>query len=348
MENVVKKPAKGLHGAGGFLLTGNARSSFIDAGSEQHSAGGPQARASPGRNVFGFLDFENASGLIAAHAPIPVGPAPAGYALQPETPLAAVRAQSAKFYPAVVAAVTLHLVIVALFILRPLPRHSLGMENGLKEALNVSVISAADLDRLHSARLQPDSNPAPEPPSEIPVPREMLPLPQRPAPPTEEAKAAAQQSKQVTPQSQFDPSAYINAASQQFSAQLNHAFSAMEAKRAAQAEKRVSISSGRVRSLRPGATHVGKSDEFEREVIWALGATVPLGNGKWGSTIVTFTVSAAGQPDGLRLVKTSGDDWLDGAAMLAVRQARLPNPPPGLPTGDRTFVIEYISLPTRR
>jgi protein TonB len=46
-------------------------------------------------------------------------------------------------------------------------------------------------------------------------------------------------------------------------------------------------------------------------------------------------------------MKSSGDDWLDGAALLAVKQARIPSPPAGLPGGDRTFVIEYISLPSR-
>jgi protein TonB len=137
-------------------------------------------------------------------------------------------------------------------------------------------------------------------------------------------------------------------AAAQFSAQLNQAFNAAAANTQRRAAARpASLASGRVRSTRPGATHIGKSDEFERAVIWALGATVPEGNGKWGDTIVTFTVSAAGQPDGLRLLKSSGDNWLDGAALMAVKQARIPSPPPGLPAGDRTFVIEYISLPSR-
>jgi protein TonB len=135
-------------------------------------------------------------------------------------------------------------------------------------------------------------------------------------------------------------------ASAQFSSQLKHEFEAAEARRQS-AARRTSLASGRVRSTRPGATHLGQSDEFERAVIWALGATVPEGNGKWGITVVTFTVSASGQPDGLRLLKGSGDNWLDTAALMAVKQARIPSPPPGLPTGDRTFVIEYISLPSR-
>jgi TonB family protein len=139
----------------------------------------------------------------------------------------------------------------------------------------------------------------------------------------------------------FDASAFAEMASAQFSSELNQAFKVAEARQHQAAVKRTSAASGRVRSMRPGATHLGKSDEFERAVAWALGATVPEGNGKWGNTIVTFTVSASAQPDGLRILKSSGDSWLDSATLMAVKQARIPAPPPGLPAGDRTFVVEY-------
>ena len=109
--------------------------------------------------------------------------------------------------------------------------------------------------------------------------------------------------------------------------------------------RQASRQSGNVKSFRPGATHQGKSDEWERKVIWALAATKPMGNGKWGSAVVTFAVSDGGQVQGLRLIKSSGDNWLDEGALLAVKQARMPAPPPGLPAGDRVFNIEYISLP---
>ncbi len=33
---------------------------------------------------------------------------------------------------------------------------------------------------------------------------------------------------------------------------------------------------------------------------------------------------------------------------MAVKQARIPAPPSGLPLGDRAFNIEYISLPDGR
>jgi periplasmic protein TonB len=72
-----------------------------------------------------------------------------------------------------------------------------------------------------------------------------------------------------------------------------------------------------------------------------------MGNGKWGTSVVTFVVSASGQVEGLQLIKSAGDDWLDKSALMAVKQARMPVPPAGLPLGDRKFVIEYISLPFR-
>jgi len=99
--------------------------------------------------------------------------------------------------------------------------------------------------------------------------------------------------------------------------------------------------------MRPGATHIGKSDEFARDVWWALNATKPMSNGKWGITIVTFVVSDAGRVEGLQLLQSSGDQWLDTAALMSVKQARMPKPPHPLPAGDRTFIIHYLSLQTR-
>ena len=47
------------------------------------------------------------------------------------------------------------------------------------------------------------------------------------------------------------------------------------------------------------------------------------------------------------MIKSSGDNWLDTAALMSVRQARMPKPPEPLPGGDRTFNIEYISMEGR-
>ena len=166
------------------------------------------------------------------------------------------------------------------------------------------------------------------------------------------AKPAPEQPKTGEPREKtYDPSAFIEAASQQFSSQLNYAFKAAEQRRDAQQRQTVASlpkqAAPNVQVMRPGATHVGKSDEFEREVIWALGATVPMGNGKYGTSVVTFVVSQSGQVEGLQLLHSSGDDWLDKSCLMAVRQARMPTPPGPLPVGDRRFIINYISMPFR-
>jgi TonB family protein len=96
--------------------------------------------------------------------------------------------------------------------------------------------------------------------------------------------------------------------------------------------------------FRPAATHSGRSDEYAQKVAWALAATKPYGNGTYGSTIVAFVVNSSGHVEDLRIIKTSGDKWLDTSALMAVRQARMPVPPNELGAGDRTFHVEYISL----
>ena len=236
----------------------------------------------------------------------------------------------------------------------------LGEEDGLPDTLNVSVISAAELARLSLLPFQHETPPSPPPipdsefvPAPPPEPQQAPPPPE---PPVQEAKATPeppqQQPKTGEPREKtYDPSAYIEAASQQFSAQLNYAFKAAEQHR--QTEQRQAVANRpkeaapKVQVMRPGATHVGKSDEFERQVIWALGATVPMGNGKYGTSVVTFVVSAGGQVEDLKLLHSSGDDWLDKSCLMAVKQARMPTPPGGLPLGDRRFVIHYISMPFR-
>ncbi len=237
-----------------------------------------------------------------------------------------------------------------------------GREDGAPETLNVSVVSSADLKRLADPFRQ-DGNPSPAPDMETPAPpqppqEQQTPPEQQPAPPeqAQEAKAAPdpQLKKNERQTNDYDPSGFIAMASQQFSAQLDHAFKAAEArhdanaKRSALTASQPTMAARNVKVFRPGASHIGKSDEFAQAVIWALGATKPMGNGKWGTVVVTFIVNGPGPAGGLQLLKSSGDNWLDTAALMAVKQARMPTPPPGLPAPDRTFVIEYISTPGGR
>ncbi len=252
-------------------------------------------------------------------------------------------------YAAIGAALALHLAVILFFAVRPGAPKRLGIEEGLPDTLNVSVISEADLKRLIADPFRQDGHPSPAPASEAQASAaqaQPVPEPQHPA--VQEANAAASLLPPKASERRdtaFDPEGFIALASQQFSAQLDHAFKAAEPRR--ETAQRAAMAANNVKVLRPGASHAGKSDEFARAVIWALGATKPMGNGKWGTTIVTFVISAAGRVEGLSLLKSAGDNWLDTSALMAVRQARMPMPPGGLPPGDRTFNVEYISLPGR-
>ena len=288
---------------------------------------------------------------LFADASVPAGATPPGYALIADHRQILANAWSKRaLYAAIAAAFLLHLAVLTPFLVRPAPSapdvHQLGMEEGEPEHMNVSVISEADLKRLSSDPFRQEAPPSPAPPDTPAPPPEPQAAPEPPKPPVKEANAAPAAAepdvsdKKSVP---FDPAGYIAQMSEQFGFQLKQAVNAADARR--EQAQHTPRQSGNVRSLRPGATHQGKSDEWERKVIWALAATKPMGNGKWGTAVVTFVVSEAGQVQGLRLIKTSGDNWLDEGALLAVRQARMPAPPPGLPVGDRAFNIEYISLP---
>ncbi len=308
---------------------------------------------------------------LRANPGVPKGPAPQEFSLAAaKQPVTAQALRRRWPYRALAAALAVHLAIIALFIARPGQPRQLGLENGVP--LNVTIISSADLKRLSSDPFlqdapppAPETPPSPPEPQAVPVPPQppMVPAPpqQQAAPvsqepPVEEANAAFSPSKsKPVKTTDYDPSGFIEMASAQFSAQLNQAFKAAEARRdtqrSAQPQReatRAAMAAPNVKVMRPGATHVGKSDEFERAVIWALGATVPMGNGKWGTSVVTFVVSETGKVEGLTLIKSAGDNWLDQGALLAVKQARMPVPPAGLPAGDRTFVIRYISDPMLR
>ncbi len=309
-----------------------------------------------------FADREHSPGpaparfTLVADRSVPHGPLPAQYALTAERAAGPgleraelLRRRLRWPYLALAAALVFHLAALGTFIKWPSTRPDLGMEDGLPDHLNVSVISAADLDRLSSNPFRQEAVPAP--PSEMetrPAPPSEPPPPP-PQPPQQEAKAdfTPTESKALKTE-QYDPSGFIEAAAAQFSAQLDHAFKAAEARRDQQTPARRETKAAEFRTrnvsvMRPGATHKGKSDEFAREVIWALEATKPMSNGKYGTTVVTFVVTDAGRVEGLRMLKSSGDNWLDQAAQMSVRQARMPKPPEPLPSGDRTFIVEYIS-----
>ncbi len=272
----------------------------------------------------------------------------------------------------VAASVAVHLLLLASTLIGGLPvsfqRNELGVEEGIPESLTVSVITEQQLRSLSSnpitqsatpplsqakpepdVKPEPETKPEPEAKPEPQVKPEQDVKPEQQAKPQSEEKAptpapkAEQKTASVAPKvGAVDPEAYATKAAEEFSASIARAFQQQEKKTE---KKRQTVSaSGAGRTARvSGAAHSGKSDEFTRAVVWALGATVPEGLGVRGSTVVTFVVSAGGRPDGLRIIRASGSHLLDQGALLAVRQARLPVPPQGRPAADRTFDIEYIA-----
>ncbi len=362
-EYVVKAAAKRVDFTRGESLASYAHSLRVFVDEDDYDTGA--FPAGPGYALFAdrAIPAKKTPAIYSlyANAGVPKGPAPQEFSLTIGKQHVTAEAQRRRWpYRALAAALAVHLAIIAAFIVRPGEPRQLGMENGVP--LEVSMISADDLKRLSSDRYLQDATP-PAPQSETPPsPPEQQAAPAPPQPPAvpptqqqpvQEAKAAFSPSKSKPAEtSDYDPSGFIEMASAQFSQQLNQAFKAAEARRDVQRNAqpqreatRAAMAAPNVKVMRPGATHIGKSDEFERAVIWALGATVPQGNGKWGTSVVTFLVSASGQVEGLTLAKSAGDDWLDKSALMAVRQARMPVPPAGLPEGDRRFVIRYISDP---
>jgi protein TonB len=247
-------------------------------------------------------------------------------------------------YLAIAFSVLLHLAVLVPFVVRfagSTPTLEAGTEQGLPENVNVSVITDADLRSLSSVPfqqlapppqpVQAETQPTPEPPQEA---ASSAPSPAKPA-----REAALPDAKAL--HGPNDPSGFAARMAEEFTASMTRAFEDMERRKAA--ARSAPRPASNLRTFRPAASHNGRSDEFARAVAWALAATVPQGNGKWGNTIVTFVVSPNGQVQELRLLQSSGDNWLDTGALMAIKQTRLPTPPPGLPPGDRTFNVEYIS-----
>jgi protein TonB len=299
---------------------------------------------------------------LAANRTVPEGPTPPQYVLTAArepgcAQFAQIRRRRLRWpYLALLAALLIHLAAVGTFVRWPSQQERFGMEDGVPDNLPVSVISAAELDRLSSDPFRREAAPIPTPTPDVAALPSPPPEPPPAPPPKPEQKPVQEADAWFTPEpskarktQKFDAAGFIQAASAQFSAELDHAFKAAKTRgerpsqsrrRSAKAEARA----GGVSVMRPGATHKGKSDPFAREVVWALAATKPMGNGKYGTVIVTFRVSNGGRLQGLRMIKSAGDKWLDTAVMMSVNQARMPKPPEPLPVGDRTFVVEYISM----
>jgi protein TonB len=219
-------------------------------------------------------------------------------------------------------------------------KEELGDEKGLPENVNVSLITEADLKSLSSDPFK--SMPSqPQPP---PEPQQSNEPPQDAASPQQEKAVKEEQKAKQPIRAIEDPNGFAARAAEAFTSSMTRAFAEIERKQSApQTRSTQPAMPPNMHFFRPAATHSGKSDEYARQVAWALAATKPQGNGTYGSTIVAFIVGPDGHLQDLRMLKSSGDNWLDTGALMAVRQARLPVPPDAMPVGDRTFHVEYIS-----
>jgi TonB family protein len=139
----------------------------------------------------------------------------------------------------------------------------------------------------------------------------------------------------------FDSEKYAEEAAKKFADDLEHAFKAAETKALEQEAKKISASQINASVCVPPSSILNAKD-FEKAVICALSKTLPMSQGKPGSIVVSFSVSDAGNLQGLKMDQSSGDKQADIAALSAVRLAQLPAPPPGLTLADRTFRITYI------
>lgn len=99
----------------------------------------------------------------------------------------------------------------------------------------------------------------------------------------------------------------------------------------------------------PGETPVagvqasaGEIAAYQRDLVAAIAKKRPRGTpGKRGTVKIAFTVGAGGTVASAFVRQSSGNASLDEAALQAVREARLPEPPAGMPARLQTYEIPF-------
>jgi protein TonB len=89
----------------------------------------------------------------------------------------------------------------------------------------------------------------------------------------------------------------------------------------------------------PAAASPGAVREYERYVQQALAKAKPKSGLCCGTVRVKLVISPDGEIASLEVIKSSGNRRLDDAALVAVRRARFPRPPPGMTYEQRWFVF---------
>ncbi len=224
-------------------------------------------------------------------------------------------------------ALLLHVAIVGVGFAH-LPSHDkrLGDAAGEPEAITISMITEADLDRRTIEMTRPVPVPVPAP---VPATRAQTPAqPSAPAQPQAAPPAPALDlSLDMTTQSLKPMLTQQPAAHPASSQEIQQALKSIDL--AAKAPAAISA-------------HKGKVDEFSRDVVRALARTKPGSPGGTGRVVVTFTLSEDGLPLDVHISHSSGSDGFDRTAMAAVWAAAFSRPPTGTSQQDRTFDIEYL------
>src|ERR1700741_4221668 len=173
------------------------------------------------------LRIAAANGEPGVFTPVAETALPADYALFPGEAVTASEASKRKPYRAAAASLIFHLMVLALFLLRPAghPREQSGAEEGLPENLNVAVITEADLKSMSMDPFRQESSVAP-PPSNPPTPaqepnpeKETKPPPEEPDEPPPPAKSPTEQTQKPE-----DPNGFAARCSEKFAESMTQAF----------------------------------------------------------------------------------------------------------------------------
>lgn len=90
------------------------------------------------------------------------------------------------------------------------------------------------------------------------------------------------------------------------------------------------------------AARPGDVQRYARSVVEALGRSRPKGlSGANGTARVSFQISQDGSVVSVRIVASSGNPKLDGAAKAAVEAVKFPPPPPNMTAAQLTYEIPY-------
>lgn len=288
---------------------------------------------------------------------------------RPATPRALDRA----FSKALVVAVLLHAsFFITLIGAKP---QRLGEEGGADDAINVSLVTEADLKSATTVPAEAPAEVAPPPqqakpqqepqeaqPEQPPAPdlKQTLPAedpkPAEPEPP-EDAKAPTEEDVPdlfALP----DPAAEGKKSEQAKpkKAEAPPKPAAKPAKKPSQKTAALDLSTpapsfnappgagGRAAgfSRPPGITRSGENDDFARKVIRALQATMPQLTETRGRVTVKILLNDNGNVVDVTVVRPSPIASLDQSVLFAAKQTSYPFPPVNANLADRTFIVTYI------